>query len=475
MGKKPIKMLTHFPKIFSRRAILCYVITIALVSALFLNYVMPFQFVLFGFVPVLIFFTYSNKLTINWFKLPTKVFTKKLFVAALIIRIVYVVFIYFYYIEKTGIPHAYHPGDELVYEYMGTLLGKEGFVRYRELLDIYHFGFSDSGYCWWLAIENYLLGGHPLSYRIVKCFMDAFSCVLMYNLAKRNFGEASGRLTGIICMLMPNMWYYCGVTLKETEMAFMTVLFVERADLALRSKKITFQNILLPGLLTIAMFTFRTALAAVMVASLVGALILSSGKQLETWKKILYSAVFVGWMFMTVSVEIVEDTQRLWEGKETNQTEGYAWRAERKGGNTFAQYATASVFAPLIFTIPFPTMVNIPYHENQMMMNGANFIKNVMSGLTIFALVVLLIRGGWRKHVLPIALTSGYLVVLVFSNFAHSERFHFPVLALELMFAAYGVTLLTNKHKRWFTIWLVGVCIASIIWAWIQLAGRGWA
>ena len=468
-------MLTHFPKIFSRRAILCYVITIALVSALFLNYVMPFQFVLFGFVPVLIFFTYSNKLTVNWFKLPTQVFTKKLFVAALIIRIVYVVFIYFYYIEKTGIPHAYHPGDELIYEYMGTLLRKEGFMRFRELIDVYHFGFSDSGYCWWLAFENYLLGEHPLSYRIVKCFMDAFSCVLMYNLAKRNFGEASGRLTGIICMLMPNMWYYCGVTLKETEMAFMTVLFVERADLALRSKKITFQNILLPGLLTIAMFTFRTALAAVMVASLVGALILSSGKQLQTWKKILYSTVFVGWMFMTVSVEIVEDTQRLWEGKETNQTEGYAGRAVRSGGNTFAQYATASVFAPLIFTIPFPTMANIPNHENQMMMNGANFIKNVMSSFTIFALVLLLIRGGWRKHVLPIALTSGYLVVLVFSNFAHSERFHFPVLALELMFAAYGITLLTNKHKRWFTIWLVGVCIASIIWAWIQLAGRGWA
>ena len=195
--------------------------------------------------------------------------------------------------------------------------------------------------------------------------------------------------------------------------------------------------------------------------------------QLETWKKILYSAVFVVWMFLTVSVEIVEDTRQLWEGRGTNQTEGYAWRAERKGGNTFAQYATASVFAPLIFTIPFPTMANIPYHENQMMMNGANFIKNVMSSFTIFALVLLLIRGGWRKHVLPIALTSGYLVVLVFSNFAHSERFHFPVLALELMFAAYGITLLTNKHKRWFTIWLVGICLASILWAWIQLAGRG--
>ena len=110
-----------------------------------------------------------------------------------------------------------------------------------------------------------------------------------------------------------------------------------------------------------------------------------------------------------------------------------------------------------------------------MMMNGANFIKNIMSGLTIFALFTLLLNGEWRKHVLPIALMCGYLVVLVFSNFAHSERFHFPVLAFELMFAAYGVTQLKNKHKRWFMIWLVVVCVANIAWAWIKLAGRGLA
>ena len=108
-----------------------------------------------------------------------------------------------------------------------------------------------------------------------------------------------------------------------------------------------------------------------------------------------------------------------------------------------------------------------------MMMNGAYFIKNILSGLTILAMFMLLFRGEWRKHVLPIAVMCGYLVVLVFSNFAHAERFHFPILALELMFAAYGVSQLTNKHKRWYTIWLIGICIATIAWSWIKLAGRG--
>ena len=112
--------------------------------------------------------------------------------------------------------------------------------------------------------------------------------------------------------------------------------------------------------------------------------------------------------------------------------------------------------------------------DNQMMLNGAYFVVNVMSGLTVFALFLLLFRKEWRQHVLPLAVMCGYLVVLVFSNFAHSGRFHFPVIGLEMMFAAYGVTQLTNKHKRWYMIWLFGMCIANVVWAWFKLAGRGW-
>lgn len=467
-------MLTYFPRSFSVRAIICYVVTLVLVSAFFMRFVLPFQFMLFGLVFVIMFFTYSNKLSMSWRKLKPARFSKKLFITALIIRIVYVVFIYFYYIEMTGLPHMYYPGDEIFYEYMGTLIknGEYSLSNYNQALKYFRVAFSDSGYCWWLAIENAILGTHPLPYRIVKCILDAYSCVLMYKLAKRNFGEYTGRMAAIFCMLIPNKWYYCGLTLKETEMAFMAILFVERADAALHSKQITIKSLALPFVIVLAMFTFRTALAAVMVAALVAALIFSSGKQLELWKKIVYTSIFAVWMFMTVGVEMIQETQKLWDNRTENQSVGYEWRSRT---NSFAQYATASVFAPLIFTIPFPTLVNIQGQENQMLMNGANFIKNVLSGLTILALFLLLIRGDWRKHVLPLAVMCGYLVVLVFSNFAHSERFHFPALAFELMFAAYGVSQLTNKHKRWFVIWLIGITIANFGWAYIKLAGRGFS
>lgn len=466
-------MLTYFPKYFSSRAIYCYLITLVLVSVIYMRYAMPFQFMLFGFAAVLIFFLFSSRLSKEWNMYSSDTFSKKVFIVALLIRIVYVVFIYFYYISVNGEPHAYHKGDEAVYQFLGEVWRNEGFESMK--FEMSWMPLSDSGYSWWLGFEYLLLGTHVLTARLVKCVIDAFSCVLIYNLAKRNFGDPIGRMAAIFCVLMPNLWYYCGVTLKETEMAFLVVLFAERADLVLRSPKIKVAGVIIPALCILIMFSFRTALAAVMFAALAAGLVFTSSKQLVLWKKILYSAVFAVWMFMTVGVEIVQETQQIWEGRTTNQTEGMEWRANRAGGNQFARYASATLFAPAIFTMPISSMVAIRNQENQMMMNGANFIKNILSGFVIFAMFSLLLSGEWRKHVLPIALMLGYLVVLVFSNFAQSERFHFPILALELMFAAYGVSLMKNKHKRWFVIWLVVICVAVIGWAWIKLAGRGLA
>ena len=462
-------MLTYFPNYFSRRAILCYTITLALVSALFINHILPLKFVVFGFAAVILFFTLASKLTMKWGHCSEQIYQRRVFLTALVIRLVYVIFIYFYYISETEIPHAYYAGDELLYQDVAQRWFEGSYKEFYNYLHSY-IDYSDSGYCWWLAIVYLPFGPHVLIGRVVKCFIDAFTCLLLYNLGKRNFGESTGRIAAIFYMLIPNAWFYCGVTLKEIEMSFLIVLFVERADLALHSPKLKIQNLIIPLMASAAMLTFRTAMAAVMVASLALAFIIGSQKQLQVWQKIVLGIVFAVWMFMTVGVELLEESAQLWANRTSNQETGYQWRAET---NSFAQYASAAVFAPLIFTIPFSTMVEVFGQENQMMMGGANFVKNILSGLTIFALFILLKRREWRKHVLPLALMGGYLVVLVFSNFAHSERFHFPALSFELLFAAYGVSQLTNKHKRLYMIWMVGVCVANMLWAWIKLAGRG--
>ena len=304
--------LSFFPKFCSSKAIICYVVTLAIVSAAFLNFAMPFQFMLFGLVAVIVFFNYSSKLTMGWQKYDPSRFAKKLFTTALLIRLFYVIFIYFYYIEMTGQPDMFHPGDTLWYQFMASRWREEGFDSFNKWVSGTQL--DDTGYCWWLGIENLLFGTHVLPPRLIKCVIDSFACLLIYSLAQRNFGESTARIAAIFYMLMPNTWYYCGITLKETEMAFLVILFVERGDLAMRSPKIKLKDMLIPLLIIVVMFTFRTAIAAVLAAALAAALILSSQKQMQLWKKIMFTAIFSVWMFLTVGVELTQEAQMMWEG-----------------------------------------------------------------------------------------------------------------------------------------------------------------
>ena len=129
----------------------------------------------------------------------------------------------------------------------------------------------------------------------------------------------------------------------------------------------------------------------------------------------------------------------------------------------------------MVFTIPFPTMVDINGQENQQMMHGGYWVKNITSIFTIFALFVLLLSGDWKKFVLPICVLCGYLAVIALSAFAQSERFHLPALPFSLMFAAYGMSMINakNKYKIGYRLWCILMIFAAISWNWFKLAGRG--
>jgi hypothetical protein len=167
----------------------------------------------------------------------------------------------------------------------------------------------------------------------------------------------------------------------------------------------------------------------------------------------------------------------MWETGASEQQNNMEWRSIRSGAlsQRFAKYAGASVFAPMIFTLPFPTMTDTPNQENQKLIHGGNFVKNIVSYFTIMSLIFLLFSGEWRKYVLPLAVLCGYLVVLTFSNFAQSERFHQPILPFILLFAAYGINLMNNIKwiKQYFPYWCVLMFLAALAWNWFKLAGRG--
>lgn len=487
MGQRMIKgarrMQDIFPRWLSIYPIVTYILVLMVMSLMYSEYSLPWYYVLSGVIAVLVFFLYGNTMLKNMSVVrmsKERVFEKRLFIYSLLPRLLLTLFMYWIFMVNYGDAFGFENGDALFYHDLGVGLSQAisdgefdiAWQHNRNVLDI-----SDMGYATYVGLIYRLTDNNILIVRLIKCLLSSWTVLLIYRLAKRNFGEQTARMTAIFCALWPNFWYYSSSHLKETEMVFLAVLFFEQADQMLRSRQFTAWKVIPILLIAAAMFTFRTILGIVALMSLVFAIVISSSKVVSWGKRIIVGILAVALIGVVAGDRIQEQTRDLLEQvQEGNQQKNMEWRGIRENGNAFAKYAGAAVFAPMIFTLPFPTLVK-PYdgQDMQMILNGGNFVKNITSSFTILALVMLLMSGKWREHLLPLSFMLGYAVVLAFSTFAQSERFHQPIMPFELMFAAYGLSIAVTKpkYKRWFGYWCGLMFIAAIAWNWFKLAGRG--
>lgn len=474
-------MLSYFPKYFSERAIYLYLAILLIVSVAF-GHPMTWYWWVFGIVEVVAFFYYSNQLTRQWANLSNKNFEKKIFVVSLLLRIAFAIFSYFFFVNVAHDYMGFGAADASTYHIFATKgadMIREGHFNFREeFIAMGYFSrgvdIGDMGFPIYQSFVYFISGKSMVFSRCLNALFSAWTVVLVYRLAKRCFGENVARMAAVFCMLMPNFILYCGIQLKETTMLFLSMLFVERADATIRSPRVDVKQILIVLAIGGLTFFFRAVLCVVLILAFFFALVFSSSRVVTKGKRLLMIFFSVLLIAITFGNTIMEDLQvGDYDGVQTQQEQNMQWRAERENGNSLAKYAGAAVFAPLIFTIPFPTMVDIPDQETQQMFHGGNYVKNITSFFTIIALIVLLLTGKWKDTALPIAYMLGYLVVLVFSNFAQSERFHLPILPISLMCAAYGVSQMTNRHKKWFDWWLAFIFVANVGWAWFKLRGRG--
>jgi 4-amino-4-deoxy-L-arabinose transferase-like glycosyltransferase len=467
-------MLEFFPKYFSNKAIFLYIITLIIVSILFSTYSLPFIYLIFGIIHIIIFFYFSNLLTSRWTNLSKKKFLNNLVVVSLILRVSWVVLSYFLFIKWTGIPFEWSAKDSLAYHEEAIWLKSliiEG--NTKPYFDYLGGNISDAGYTMYLGFFYYIFGESIILARLFKAVYSTITVYLVYKLASRTFGESTGRMAGVFSMLLPNLIYYTGTHLKEVEMIFLTVWFIERADALLRGHKFTFNMMWLPILLASSLFFFRTVLGVTAIFGLFSAIFLSTERTAKFSKRIIATIWFSVALFYFVGSQYFNEVSSIWQSRISSQTTSMEWRAEREGGNKFAKYATATVFAPIIFIIPFSSMVYVENQDYQMFSNGANFIKNIFSFFIIFAIYSLIKEKKWRDYLLILTFFVGYLAVISMSSFAHSERFHQPILPFYLIIVAYGISKITNKQKKYFIIYSVFIFLVTIGWSWFKLSGRG--
>ena len=444
------------------------------------QYALSISYILVSSISIILFFYGANVLTKKWGAYSPAVFIKKVFQVGLIVRLIWCLFIYYFNIDHYGTPIGSLEDTEFymsVAKECAESLANGSFAFLDVWFNNYDVALDDIGYPIFLGLQylvTFNISDVVIPF-IFKSILGAYSCVLIYKVAKRHFGEAVGRIAGIMCMFYPQMIYWCGGMMKEAEMVFLCCWFVERMDAVFMSKQLNWKALINGTLLAVSLYLFRSALGIVAFGVIFIALLLSDKTFIKGTQKIIVSIVVVLVMFLSIGGQMKSQFDVMY-GKVIGdaQTENMEWRSNRKGGNEFAKYAGAAVFAPLIVTIPFPTMVAAnPNQVYQMQMAGGNFIKNVISFFVIFVLFWLVFNKEWRKHAFILFFMLGYLAVLVVSGYAQSARFHMPIMPLEVLFAAYGIVILPKNKRHWFNYALIFEFVVCIAWQWFKLKGRG--
>lgn len=458
---------------------------VAFVACTFVwGYPMEMPLAVVSSISVLLFFYGSKGILNSSVRENEKIFLRNVIIIGFVVRMLWAFYGYFFF----NFDHyGYVYGDDAdTGWYMDFAKGitkwmQDGFpVSFGNLMQSWGSGIDDTGYPFWLSIIYLIVGvdndvAIPF---IIKCIVGAYCAKLIYNVAKRHFGDGTARMAALFVCLAPNMIYWCGTMFKEAEMMFLCCLCIDLVDRTFSSgARLSFRG-LLPGVLVgMVIFFFRAPLAIVIFMAMFAHIVMASGRVMSAGKKIIAGTLVGIVLLVGMGDRLRTQAQSIVSTVQSDQQDrNMEWRSERKGGNSFAKYAGKAVFAPLIFTIPFPTF-NVANERQilQQQLSGGNYIKNIMSFFVIWLMFSMLLSGEWRRHVFILAYTLGYLVTLVLSTFAQSSRFHMPIWPFLMLFAAYGIQVAkTNpKMRKWFPLVLVVEVVACLAWNWFKLKGRG--
>lgn len=449
------------------------------------GYVPDFDLWIVAAISVILFFYGGKYMSKNWSRTKEKRFLRNIYVAGFTIRLVWLLYVWFFFnMDHYGAQYGETADVEwympFAHDLAQWITGDSPFT-FAEIVKDNGAAIDDVGYPLWLAI-GYAIWGEwsdafiPL---LIKCVLSAYCAVCIYRVAKRHFGEGVARMAAIFVCVNPNMIYWCGNMFKEAELVFLCCITVDLLDKALSSgRQLTFKS-LLPGIAVgFYLFFFRSALGLIVFLAVFAHIIMASQKVMSTGKKVLAGILVAATLFVGVGDRLRSQMEYMVGSAQSDrQAKNMEWRSERKdGSNSFAKYASAAVFAPLIFTIPFPTFNMAEARQFlQAQLAGGSYIKNILSFFVILVMFMMLISGEWRRHVFILAYTVGYLAILVVSNYAQSGRFHMPIWPMLMLFAAYGIQIGKSnaRVRKWFPIVLVLEVVACLAWNWYKLKGRG--
>ena len=348
VGNRMGRMYNLFPQWLTQYGMAVNILALLVSSLMYSSYALPWYHMLSGIVAVVVFFIYGHSLIEQTSEKrihKTKAFEKQMFRISFIIRIVWTILIYIIFMQAYGDAFGFENGDALLSDDFGKdfaygFRNNKFLETWRNLnltLDV-----SDLGYATYVGFIYWIIGNEAglMVVRLLKCILSAITVLLIYRLALRNFGDQVARVAAIFVALWPNFWYECGTHLKEVEMVFLSVLFVEQADQMLRSRQFSVWKVVPLLLIASILLTFRTPLALVAFLSLIFSVVMSSSRVVNWGKRITVGALTILLIGVTMGNFLQEKSSELMGAvRGGEQQRNMEWRTTRDNANAFSKYA----------------------------------------------------------------------------------------------------------------------------------------
>jgi hypothetical protein len=165
-----------------------------------------------------------------------------------------------------------------------------------------------------------------------------------------------------------------------------------------------------------------------------------------------------------------------WEMKIINMVKfkdlNYQVEKYDKLGMKHNELAHGKYMAPAAFVLPLAPMVEESPDHNKMI-HGSTYVKNFLAFFAMLAIVIAIRQRKWRDFSLIGAFELSYLLLIMFSFAANSERYHEPAIPMIVLMGAYAMTHLRHKDLKLFYVYCGVLFLALIAWNWMKLSARG--
>lgn len=436
---------------------------------------------------------YQHHLTNSVFNVTTSQFEKKIFLHALLLRVIVAAFLSVVFYMITGTLHDVEAIDSKVYHeiasFMADRFRHSGVYDTSKLFD----SFDDNGYVHVMGLVYLVTNNSILLFRLFQCVIGSATVVLLYRISKMIFeNEKAARITAVLAVAFPHIVEYPGILLKETILAFSFLLCIYSfLEIFRNGFKLKFVVLVVAGLIVCSSMRFVYALI-LLPAFVFHVLNNMQGKRFGV-VRIFFSICIVIVLFVFVVGKMGFREQLMkkssayvaYVGDGGNVGDEHSRKRVSVGGKDVKQneifrysvrFGGAAMFIPFSMSFPFPTFLktNIVFFNQTLKWYfvGGVLLWNFLSFFSIVGLVAS-VKKKFRESSILLFVTTLLVAVLLKGFVITSDRHNLIKEIILLVFAGVGLDIKLKHKYQYFLAYSALMLIAVVGFSFFKLKARG--